>query len=343
MQELKIITHSKPWITDADMRAVKEAVSSRMISRGAGVKAFEEAVSGYNGTAGSVAVGSGSAAIILALKALNIGPGDEVILPTYVCVSVANAVKAALAIPVLCDVGEHWNMTPEEVAPHISKKTKALIVVHMFGIAADSEAFLRFGVPVIEDCAQAFGASRGNRKVGTIGTVGIFSFHAIKCLTTGEGGMATSMDPTLIDRMRELRACNAVASPMTDIQAALGSSQLARYGEMLSRRKAIAEKYFKRLPARLTARLSEVGRDSIFFRFPLIVSGDFEARRNACEAAGFAVRKGVDALIHRESGASDKDFPNATKLFEKTLSVPIYPALTDREIGIVLSGNEILI
>jgi len=330
------ITHSKPWIDDSDVRAMRQSMSSGMIAAGDNVREFEEAVAGYYGTAGCVAAGSGTAAIILALKALKIGTGDEVILPTYVCVSVANAVRAVGATPILCDVGKQWNMTPKEVEPHISKKTKAIIVVHIFGIAADTAAFLDFGVPVIEDCCQAFGSLTKGTKTGTVGTFGIFSFNAIKCLTTGEGGMATSIDPALVGRMRELKASNEVASPMSDMQAALGLNQLARYDEILKRRLAIAERYFERLPKRLTARLSEVSKESIFFRFPLIVSEDFEALRRACEERGFAVRKGVDALIHRQFGLPDEAFPNACELFKKTLSLPIYPALKEKELEIVL-------
>jgi len=337
-----IVTHSKPWISDADIDAVEEVLSSAMITAGIKVRGLEEAVAKYHGTAGCVASGSGTAAIMLALKALKIGPGDEVILPTYVCVSVANAVKAVGAAPILCDVGRHWNMTPEDVSPRISKRTKALIVVHIFGIAADTKAFLRFGIPVIEDCCQAFGAMSGKRMAGTIGAFGVFSFNAIKCLATGEGGMATSNDPALVDRMREVRSSNEVASPMSDIQAVLGLSQLARYHEMLERRQSIARLYFDRLPARLTARLSEVKKDSIFFRFPLVVSEEFELLRNSCEESGFAVRRGVDALIHRQFGLGDEAFPNAVNLFDATLSLPIYPALRESELESVLEGAKCL-
>ena len=148
--------------------------------------------------------------------------------------------------------------------------------------------------------------------------------------------MTTSGDLTLVSRMRELRSSNAVASPMTDMQAALGLSQLARYGEMLKARKSIAEKYFKLLPQSMTGRLSDVSRDSIFFRFPIIVSDNFDTMRQYFESKGIAVRKGVDALIHRQYGMSDEGFPNATGLFNTTLSLPIYPALKAAELDRIL-------
>jgi UDP-4-amino-4-deoxy-L-arabinose-oxoglutarate aminotransferase len=333
---MNLITHSKPWISDSDIESVEKVMLSGMIAKGEHVRAFESAVSRYLGTPESVAVGSGTAALVLAMRAMGIGKGDEVILPTYVCISVANAVKAVGAVPVLCDVGICWNMTPEEVEKRITGKTKAIILVHIFGIASDPEPFLGFNIPVIEDCCQAFGASANGRKTGTAGKVGIFSFNAIKCLTTGEGGMATSSDSALISRMKELRSSNAVPSPMTDIQAVLGLSQLSRYDEILSRRAAIAEKYFSGLPKNLTERISGVRRDSMFFRFPLIASEDFEEARRHFESRGIAVRKGVDSLIHRQFGLSDAQFRNATELFNNTISLPIYPALSQEEAGAVL-------
>lgn len=333
---MKLITHSKPWIDEADLDAVRQALSSGMISRGRKAQDFEDAVAEYSGASGCVAVGSATAALILILKALDIGPGDEVILPTYVCVSVANAVKAVGAKPVLCDIGGHWNMTPQTVEPHVSKNTKAIIVVHIFGITADTASFKRFNVPIIEDCAQAFGARTSGKIAGTAGKAAIFSFNAIKCLTTGEGGIAASMDVALVDRMRELRSCNAVASPMTDIQGALGLSQLSRYDEMLTRRRSIADKYFGILPHHLVDKVSAVKKASIFFRFPITIPDDFETLRRSFEASGIAVRKGVDALIHRQFGLSDAGFPNAVKLFNTTLSLPIYPALEAKELDIIL-------
>lgn len=328
---MELIQHSKPWITDSDVRAVADTVSGGMIAKGLRVQSFEDAVAAYNGTPGCVAVGSATAAISLALRSMGIGEGDEVILPTYVCISVANAVKSVGATPVLCDVGDHWNMTPRSVEPHISKATKAIILVHIFGIPSDASSFTHFKIPIIEDCCQAFGATVRGRKVGTIGSVGVFSFNAIKCLTTGEGGMATSTDQALIDRMKRSRSDNIVASPMTDIQASLGLSQIARYGEMLLRRKKISEAYFAALPERLTEKLSGSGGENIYFRFPITIGRDFDSLRVYFESKAIAVRRGVDSLIHRQWGLPDKAFPEAVELFNTTLSLPIYPALTAEE------------
>lgn len=333
-----MITHSKPWITEADREAVGRVLSGGMVARGRVAEEFEAAAAGYLGASDGVAAASGTAALLLTLRALGVGAGDEVILPTYVCKSVHEVVTTLGARGVLCDVGDDWNMTPREVAPHVTERTAAIIVVHIFGIAADTRAFTEFGVPVVEDCCQAFGAKAGGEFAGTVGAAGVYSFHAIKCLTTGEGGLAVSNDPRLIERMRELRdggeglAEARVAAPLTDMQAALGLSQLARYEEFQSRRQKIAARYFDELSG-CPVRLPEgVKGASMFYRFPVRAGGDFRDGRRRFEERGVQVRRGVDRLLHRFLGLERGLFPNAERLFRETVSIPIYPALADAEV-----------
>lgn len=165
--------------------------------------------------------------MILALKALGVGQTDEVILPTYVCRSVIEAIFTVGARPVLCDIGNEWTITAETVATKVTPRTAAIIVVHIFGIRTDTASLERFDVPIIEDACQAFTAKAIETGRDTGGSVAVLSFHAIKCLTTGEGEMAVSNDTGLVKRMREFRdgvdsaPGNRVASPMTDLQAAL--------------------------------------------------------------------------------------------------------------------------
>lgn len=329
-----MISHSKPWITEADQEAVNAVLVGGQIAPGNQVRRFEEEVAAYTGTAGGVALGSGTAAIVLALWALEIGTADEVIVPTYVCHQVADAVLAVGAIPVLCDVGTEWNMTAETVKPHLSPRTRAIIGVHIFGITADIDALLEFGLPVIEDCCQALGAPGMGR-----GTMSIYSFHATKCLTTGAGGMVTASDSVWLDRLRRLQHVHSALSPMTDLQAALGISQLGRYKAMLERRQAIAEHYFAAFPSDWTAKLKGVRHRSMFYRFPT-TAGFSVAHVQAFEERGIMVRRGVDDLLHRRVNLPDADFPNATTHFDATLSVPIYPALTDAEVQTVIEAVQ---
>src|SRR2546429_949545 len=166
-----IIPHSQPWLTDADHKAVADVLCSGMIAAGALVEQFEGELSRYLGLISGVAASSGTDALFLALKSLTVAAGDEVVLPTYVCRSVWDAICATGATPVLCDIGDDWCMNAETISPHLNARTKAIIVVHTFGIVADVEAICRMGVPAIEDCCQALGAKSKDRLAGTSGAL----------------------------------------------------------------------------------------------------------------------------------------------------------------------------
>lgn len=335
-----MIPHSRPWITADDRAAVEAALQDGMIAQGRRVAAFEEAVAEALGAGGAVATSSGTAALVLGLKALGVGTGAEVVLPTYVCRSVLEAVTTVGAAPVLCDVGAGWVMTPDDVAAVLSRRTAAIVVVHTFGRVADVPGFVALGVPIIEDACQAFGARLAGRPVGALADLGVCSFHATKCLTTGEGGMLVGRTPALLARARALRDEHParVPAPMSDLQAALGLSQLARYGAFLDRRLAIARRYLEAL-ATLPVGLPVRGADeALFFRFPVRVAGDVDALIPRFEATGVQVRRGVDALLHRPLGMDAGRFAGAERLFATTLSLPLYPALSDDEAAAVVAA-----
>ena len=308
-----------------------------MLAEGQRVKAFEQAVSEHLGLLGGVAASSGTGALCLGLLGLEVGSGDQVILPTYVCRSVWDAVRSTGATPVLCDVGEDWCMNVGTVRPRLTVRTKAIVVVHPFGIMSEVDPLCALGLPVIEDCCQAFGAQRGDRRAGTFGKLCVLSFHATKLLTTGEGGMVLTRDRTLLEKLRDLKQGGSggpgvrFRHPMTDLQAALGLSQLKQYGGFLARRKSIAGYYFAQLTG-LPVRLPTSVRDrSIFFRFPLRVQGDLQRFRESFLADGIQVRQGVDMLLHRWAGGEPNAFPGAERCFAETLSIPLYPAMSDEE------------
>jgi UDP-4-amino-4-deoxy-L-arabinose-oxoglutarate aminotransferase len=178
----------------------------------------------------------------------------------------------------------------------------------------------------------------------------ILSFHATKLLATGEGGMALTKERKLLQKLRVLKHGNtdhlAVGRhrhPMADLQAALGMSQLKQYNKFLSRRRAIADYYFSRLEG-LPVRLPELVRDrSIFFRFPVRIKGDFGKLQELFDRQGIQVRRGVDALLHRQMGLHPADFPGAEKCFDETLSLPIYPALSDDDSErVVMTSRSLL-
>jgi UDP-4-amino-4-deoxy-L-arabinose-oxoglutarate aminotransferase len=338
-----MIVHSKPMITTKDREAVTKVLVSGMLANGALVNRFEESCARYLCTTDAVAVSSGTAALTLALLALNLKPLSEIILPTYVCKNVAEAVLFAGYKPVFCDIGDYWNMTPDAVENMISKHTGAIILVHIFGIPLHVQDFLKFGIPIIEDACQAFGVKDETRFVGNIGTIGCFSFHATKCLTTAEGGLLVCEDNTLLHRIRELRDGQSSLGPrfaaqLNDMQAALGLSQLESYAEFVDRRKAIADRYFEELGVLPIQLPHAIRSKSLFFRFPVRFDGVFISIQQAFAAKGIHIRRGVDSLLHRLLNLPDDTFPKATSTFEETISLPIYPALTDDEQTIIIQG-----
>lgn len=332
----KLILHSKPWIEESDIAAIKEVLYSMMLAQGEKAQVFEQTMSRWVGAEdGGVAVGRGAAAILLSLLALEVQPYDEVILPTYVCHTVLEAVLTSGAIPILCDTGPSWVMITENISPHISSRTKAIIVPHIYGIFADVSGFRKFGIPIIEDCAQAIDKC-GKRKIE--GDIAIFSFHPTKCLTTGEGGMAISADQNIVAKMRKLRDGDNSApskrlfSPLSDIASSLGISQLSRYDKAIERRRQLANRYIERLLPIIPDLITNIPiENTMWFRFPIQIPGGLDAFQELFAKRGINIRRGVDPLLHRLVNLDDAKYPVAVKHFNETISLPIYPAMTDEE------------
>ncbi len=337
------IPHSRPTLTAEDHASVVACLTEGSIAQGRRVEAFEAAVATRLGKAHAVATASGTSALVLALRGLEIGAGHEVVLPSYVCYAVRDAVTAAGATPVYCDIGSGWSMTPEAVERVVTPQTRAIIVVHNFGIAVPTGAFLRFGVPLIDDVCQSFGAAIEPGAVVTCA-----SFQATKLLTTGEGGMVLTDDVRIYERVTLLRdgahGCRGerVPAPFTDLQAALGLSQLARFETFLARRREIAAAYLGDLSG-IGCRLPvDVRERSIFFRFPLRATRPFEGVRLAFMAHGIHVRRGVDALLHHAEGLPAERFPETETTFAETVCLPILPSMSDDDIArVIVATREI--
>jgi len=335
------VPHSRPWIQEADRRAVDEALQSSMIARGARVLAFEQALAKQLGTYDGIACTSGTAALGLALKTLDIGIGDEVILPTYVCWNVLAAVTASGAKPRLCDVDDTGVLTLQTVLAVLSSRTRAIVAVHIFGHPCDIPSLTSLGLPVIEDACQALGLEINNQPAGTLGTLGILSFHATKCLTTGEGGMLIATDPAMLERARKLTESSGLrnaagVTAMTDLQAALGLSQLDRYPSFLDRRRHMFGAYHEAVRQLKTASPGYRGEPPFLFRYTLRAHQGFESAHLAFRAKGVQIRRGVDELLHRRLRLDDRDFSRASELYEHVISLPFYPSLTEQEQAQVL-------
>lgn len=256
---------SQPSIGALERKYLLDAFDSGWISSiGRYIDEFEKAFAAYCGVRHAVAVSNGTVAIHLALVALGIGPGDEVVVPDLTFVSTANAVRHAGAEAVLVDVDrETMCMDPEAFERAIGPRTKAVIPVHLYGHPADmariSSIAAGKGIAVVEDAAEAHGAEIGGRRVGSFGRCAAFSFYGNKLITTGEGGMVTTDDEALATRMRFLRDHGMSKSKkywhtevgynyrMTNMQAAIGLAQVERAAELVSKRGEVIDRYRARL------------------------------------------------------------------------------------------------
>ncbi len=339
----KVIPHSRPSITASDIREVIRVLKSGMLAQGAEVAAFESEAGAFLGLPPGVAVSSGTAALHLALLALGVGPGDEVILPSYVCVAPLHAIEYVGATPRVADVDPAtYNLDPGDVRRRVTRRTRAILVPHLFGLPADLDALLSLGPPVIEDCAQSFGARYHDQPVGAFGALGIASFYATKLLTTGEGGMVFSRDRRLLNRIRDRRDYDerrrhAVRYnyKMTDIQAALGRSQLRRFPGMLTRRAAIARRYrhqWADLPIRLPGHT--VDRTHAFHRFVIGLPRLVSAITQRLATLGVTVRRPIYRPLHALLGLDG--YPGTAQAFRHALSIPLYPTLTSTEEATVI-------
>jgi dTDP-4-amino-4,6-dideoxygalactose transaminase len=315
------------------------------LAQGVEVAALEAEAGARLGMPSGVAVSSGTAALHLALLALGVGPGDEVIVPSYVCIAPLHAVEYVGATPRLADINpDTYNLDPGDVRRRCTRRTRAIIVPHLFGLPADLDALLRLGIPLIEDCAQAIGAAYRARPVGSFGTVSILSFYATKLVTTGEGGMLLSRDRRLLDRARDRRDYDERRRhaprfnyKLTDFQAALGRSQLQRLPTMLSRRRALAARYrrgWSALPVRLPA--PDDIRTHAYHRFVLSCPQTAAGVARRLASHGVVARPPVFQPIHRTLSLTG--FPGTEHAYRHALSIPIYPTLTRKETEAVMGA-----
>jgi len=332
-----VIPHSKVVLEEEDLAGVIGVLRSGQLAQGRVVSSLEEKSASLIGVNHAVAVSSGSAALHLSLLSLGVGEGSQVIMPSYVCTALLNAVHYVGATPVLADIDPNtYNITSENVEKVITDKTKAIIVPHMFGLPADIDAILSLGIPGIEDCAHSIGATVNGRKAGSFGLVSILSFYATKMLGAGEGGMVLSNDRGLIDGIRDLRAYDERETytvrynyKLTDIQAAVVVSQLNKLSAFIEKRKEIAALYnhgLKRVGVRLPVVPEE--REHIYYRYVILLENLPEFMKEM-RKRGIECRRPVFKPLHRY--LSLPGYPITDEVWEKAVSIPIYPSLTAEE------------
>jgi perosamine synthetase len=319
---------------------VAAVVRRGWVGAGPEVAAFERELAARLHTEDAAAVSSGSVALELALRALGVGPGAEVVIPTYVCDALHHAVCRAGATPVLADADPATlSLSATDARARLTPRTRCVIVPHAFGLATDPAPFLALGVPLIEDCAQALGARLDGRPAGSFGALAVCSFQATKLLTTGEGG-AVAGPAALVARVRDARDYDErddlaprLNARLSDLAAALGRSQLARLDGFLARRRAIAARYRERLRAVACATPPDAGARHVYHRFVVEIERALEGVQAALAARGITARRPVFRPAHRALGLAG--FPVADRLWQCALSLPCYPTLTDAEVDAV--------
>ncbi len=267
----KNVPIARTSLTEAEVQSVLEPLHSGWLVQGPKVREFETKWSDFTGAEHSIAVTSCTTALHLSLAALGFGPGDEAIVPAFTWISTANVVEHLGGTVVFCDIDLNtYNIDPAQIEEKITSKTKSILPVHLFGLAADMNAInaiaKRHSLWVVEDAACGFGSRYEEQHVGTLGDTGCFSFHPRKAITTGEGGMITTQSADLAEKLRRLRDHGAAMSDlqrhlgarpylladhpdagynqrMTDIQAALGSAQMDRAAEIVAERQYLAARY----------------------------------------------------------------------------------------------------
>jgi perosamine synthetase len=332
-----VIPHSRPSITEQDVERVAAVVRSGQLAQGPEVAALERELAARLGVEAAAVVGSGTAALELALRALDVGPGHDVLIPSYVCDALHHAVTRCGAHPVLVDADPSTlSLSAKEAEARLTPRTRAVVVPHAFGLAVDLAPFLALGVPVIEDCAQALGAEVGGRPAGSAGVLGVCSFYATKMVAAGEGGAVVG-PARLVARVRDARDYDErealtprMNAKLTDMQAALARSQLARLDAFVARRRAIAARYRARL-ARADCRVPpDADRAHVYHRFVIALERDPVNVQAALASRGIAARRPVFRPLHRALGL--QGFPEAERLWSSALSIPCYPRLTDGDI-----------
>ncbi|MGA8162081.1 MAG: DegT/DnrJ/EryC1/StrS family aminotransferase [Acidobacteriaceae bacterium] len=359
---------SAPDITEAEIEAVVAVLRTPRLSLGPQMEAFEAAMAALTGVPHGIAVSSGTAGLHLALLALNIGPGDEVIIPSFTFIAVANAVRYVGAHPVFADIDPiTLNLDPQSVEAALTPSTRAVIAVHTFGRPADMAALAdiarRHNLVLIEDACEAIGAEVNGHPVGSFGDAAVFAFYPNKQITTGEGGMVVTPHPEAARRIAALRNHGRYESApgqfsethtevgfnyrLSEIQCALGLAQLGRLDAILARRDAIARRYCDLLagtPDLMLPATDIPGQSLTWFVFVVRLADRFtSAHRDRLRAiinsAGIGTGR-YFAPIHLQPAYAawrSTHLPITEAVSDRTLALPFFNRLSDKQMQRVAS------
>jgi len=378
-----VIPYSSQWIEKEDIEAVVSVLRSDRITQGPRIEEFERAVADYTSSPFAVAFSSGTAALHAACAAAGVGPGDEIITSPVTFVASANCAVYLGATPVFADIDpESLTLDWREAARKVTNRTKALIPVDFSGSPCDLDEInalaVEKGLVVIEDAAHALGADYKGRRIGSLADMTILSFHPVKHITTGEGGMVLTNDEKLRDRLRLFRShgitrdAGKLARPsegdwyyemqelgfnyrITDIQCALGLAQLKRLDRFVCRRREIALQYteaFASVPSLVLPRETAEVRSSFHLYVLQLPIEHLKGGRRAVFDALVERKLGVNVHyipVHLQPyyqrcwGYRQGDFPIAERYYERAISIPLYPRMTDEDVQYVINSvREVL-
>ncbi len=376
---VKSVPFHVPCIGKEEIRAVVETLESGWLTTGPKTKCFEEAFARFIGARHAVAVNSCTAALHLSLEAIGLKAGDEVLVPTLTFTATAEVVTYFKAKPVLVDVDPvHFNLSLKDAERKITSKTRCIIPVHFAGHACPMDPILDLatarGLTVIEDAAHAIPAKYKGRNIGTLSAMTAFSFYATKTLATGEGGMVTTDNDSLADRVRMMRLHGLSRDAwkrysadgnwryeiveagykynLTDLQAALGLVQLSRCKEMWRSRARIAQRYTQALASMEAYHTLPVASDvqHAWHLFVILVDPSRlrihrdqvieELRERGIGTAVHFIPLHLHLYYHQRWGYRSGDFPVAEEYFDRCISLPIYPGMRDEDITQVIEGLD---
>lgn len=354
----EFISAASPQIGEDEIAAVTRVMQSGMIAQGPEVAAFEAEFSETVSGAESIAVNSGTSALHLGLLASGIGPGDEVIVPSFTFAATANSVAITGATPVFADIDPStYCLDPEAAAAAITPRTRAIMPVHLYGHPADMPAFTglaeKHGLLLFEDAAQAHAASLHGQKVGSFGAFAAFSFYPTKNMTSGEGGMVTTRDTAVARQVRLLRnqgmetryANEAVGlnNRMTDIHAAIGRVQLQKLHKWTTARQRNAAFLTENLSGVVTP-TTAVGAEHVYHQYTVRIKGHDRDAFMAALTDEHQIGSGVYYPIpnHRlpslKEFAPGLDLPSTEKAASEVLSLPVHPMLSQNDLERVVEA-----
>lgn len=365
MQQINI---AAPSFDESEIEALRACLGSKWVTQGPLTERFEALVGATCAAKHAIATTSCTAALHLVMAALGLGPGDEVVVPAFTWVTSAYAAEYVGASVRFVDIDpDTYNLDPARLEAAAGPRARAIVAVHLFGLAAPMRAVLDFaarrGLRVVEDAACAIGTTLDGAPVGAMGDAGCFSFHPRKVVTTGEGGLVATRDDGLAEKIRVLRNHGATGFPdaadepqgpwtmhafeelgfnlrFSDIQAAVGVAQMAKLPRLLAERRARARRYFDLLGAQNDLKLPSRDPGHAYQSFVVRVVDGGRARRNAVMAAmaedRIATRPGTHAVhrlgwMRRKYGLSPTDFPHAAAAEDETITLPIVPGMSDAD------------